>query len=133
MAVHGIRRQELKTIERNFKVVRRNLGEGIPHYGNPLDPAFGMRLEKFALEFDLQQDLPTFQAMEMRPVGQTGIDVAPLAFRGNVFGWTVSAEAAMRLFDAFIAEGFNLVDTADVYSRWVPVFFRVREAEDRGS
>jgi aryl-alcohol dehydrogenase-like predicted oxidoreductase len=58
--------------------------------------------------------------MEMRPLGKTGINVAPLAFGGNVFGWTVNAEESMRLLDAFMAEGFNLVDTADVYSRWLP-------------
>jgi hypothetical protein len=58
--------------------------------------------------------------MEMRPIGRTGIDVAPLEFGGNAFGRTMSAEAAMRLFDAFIAEGFNLVDTVDVYSPLVP-------------
>jgi aryl-alcohol dehydrogenase-like predicted oxidoreductase len=58
--------------------------------------------------------------MEMRPLGRTGINVAPLAFGGNVFGWTVSAVDSARLLDAFMAEGFNLVDTADVYSRWAP-------------
>jgi aryl-alcohol dehydrogenase-like predicted oxidoreductase len=58
--------------------------------------------------------------METRPLGRTGINVAPLAFGGNVFGWTVNAADSERLLDAFIAEGFNLIDTADVYSRWLP-------------
>lgn len=46
--------------------------------------------------------------------------VAPLAFGGNVFGWTADAAQSERLLDAFLAEGFSLIDTADVYSRWVP-------------
>jgi aryl-alcohol dehydrogenase-like predicted oxidoreductase len=58
--------------------------------------------------------------MDMRPLGQTGINVAPLAFGGNVFGWTVTAADSERLLDAFVAEGYNLIDTADVYSRWFP-------------
>jgi aryl-alcohol dehydrogenase-like predicted oxidoreductase len=48
------------------------------------------------------------------------LEVAPLAFGGNVFGWTVAEPAAFLLLDAFVAHGFNLVDTADVYSKWAP-------------
>lgn len=55
-----------------------------------------------------------------RPLGNSGIDVAPLAFGGNVFGWTADEATSFRLLDGFIDAGFNLVDTADVYSRWVP-------------
>ena len=57
--------------------------------------------------------------MERRKLGQTDIAVAPLAFGGNVFGWTVTEGEAFRLLDRFTAEGFNLIDTADVYSNWV--------------
>jgi aryl-alcohol dehydrogenase-like predicted oxidoreductase len=46
--------------------------------------------------------------------------VAPLAFGGNVFGWTADEATSFSLLDAFVDAGFNLVDTADVYSRWVP-------------
>lgn len=53
-------------------------------------------------------------------MGKSGIRIAPLAFGGNVFGWTVDEKASFHLLDAFVAAGFNLVDTADVYSRWVP-------------
>lgn len=53
-------------------------------------------------------------------LGGSGLKVAPLAFGGNVFGWTVDEPTAFRLLDAFTAAGFNLIDTADVYSRWVP-------------
>lgn len=58
--------------------------------------------------------------MEKRPLGKNGVLVAPLAFGGNVFGWTVDEATSFKLLDAFVGEGFNLIDTADVYSRWVP-------------
>ncbi len=58
--------------------------------------------------------------METRQLGKSGIAVAPLAFGGNVFGWTIDEATSFQLLDAFVAAGFNLVDTADVYSRWVP-------------
>lgn len=58
--------------------------------------------------------------MEKRTLGKSGIEVAPLAFGGNVFGWTVDEKKSFHLLDAFVAAGFNLIDTADVYSRWVP-------------
>jgi len=57
--------------------------------------------------------------MEMRPLGRSGILVSPLAFGGNVFGWTADEAMSFRLLDAFVDAGFNLVDTADVYSTWV--------------
>jgi aryl-alcohol dehydrogenase-like predicted oxidoreductase len=58
--------------------------------------------------------------MERRRLGSTGFDVAPLALGGNVFGWTADEPTSFRLLDAFVAAGFNLVDTADSYSRWAP-------------
>ena len=58
--------------------------------------------------------------MMMRPLGRSGLEVAPLAFGGNVCGWTADERTSFALLDAFVARGFNLVDTADVYSRWVP-------------
>jgi aryl-alcohol dehydrogenase-like predicted oxidoreductase len=58
--------------------------------------------------------------MIMRPLGGTGLQVAPLAFGGNVFGWTADEATSHRLLDAFVEAGFNLVDTADVYSVWAP-------------
>ena len=57
--------------------------------------------------------------MNRRKLGNTGFDVAPLAFGGNVFGWTVDERTSFRLLDAFVDAGFNLIDTADSYSRWV--------------
>jgi aryl-alcohol dehydrogenase-like predicted oxidoreductase len=56
--------------------------------------------------------------MKMRKLGTSGLEVAPLAFGGNVFGWTIDEPTSFRLLDAFVAAGFNLIDTADVYSRW---------------
>jgi aryl-alcohol dehydrogenase-like predicted oxidoreductase len=58
--------------------------------------------------------------MDMRPLGNSGLKVAPLAFGGNVFGWTADEPTSFALLDAFVDGGFNLVDTADVYSHWVP-------------
>jgi aryl-alcohol dehydrogenase-like predicted oxidoreductase len=57
--------------------------------------------------------------MDRRKLGSTGFEVAPLAFGGNVFGWTVDEAMSFKLLDAFVAAGFNLIDTADSYSRWV--------------
>lgn len=56
--------------------------------------------------------------MQLRPLGRSGLQVAPLAFGGNVFGWTADEKTSFSLLDAFVDAGFNLVDTADVYSRW---------------
>ena len=56
--------------------------------------------------------------MNRRKLGNTGFDVAPLAFGGNVFGWTVDEATSFRLLDAFVDAGFSLIDTADSYSRW---------------
>jgi aryl-alcohol dehydrogenase-like predicted oxidoreductase len=58
--------------------------------------------------------------MERRPLGRTGFTVTPLAFGGNVFGWTADEPTSFALLDAFVAAGGNLIDTADSYSRWVP-------------
>jgi aryl-alcohol dehydrogenase-like predicted oxidoreductase len=56
--------------------------------------------------------------MEKRELGKSGISVAPWAFGGNVFGWTIDEKTSFELLDAFFDAGFNLIDTADVYSRW---------------
>lgn len=56
--------------------------------------------------------------MQQRQLGRSGISVAPFAFGGNVFGWTADQAMSFRLLDAFVAAGFTLIDTADVYSRW---------------
>jgi len=58
--------------------------------------------------------------MKKRRLGKSDIEVAPLAFGGNVFGWTADEATSFRLLDGFVDAGFNLIDTADVYSVWVP-------------
>ncbi|XWW44255.1 aldo/keto reductase [Fibrella sp. USSR17] len=58
--------------------------------------------------------------MEQRTIGSSTLSVAPLAFGGNVFGWTANEATSYQLLDAFVDTGFNLIDTADVYSHWVP-------------
>ena len=58
--------------------------------------------------------------MQLRPLGRTGLQIAPIVFGGNVFGWTADEKRSFELLDAFVDAGFNAIDTADVYSRWVP-------------
>lgn len=58
--------------------------------------------------------------VEKRPLGQSGISVAPLALGGNVFGWTANEPTSFDILDAFVDAGGNMVDSADVYSAWVP-------------
>jgi len=58
--------------------------------------------------------------MNARALGRSGIRIVPLVFGANVFGWTVDQPTAFRLLDRFADAGLNAIDTADVYSRWVP-------------
>ena len=58
--------------------------------------------------------------MERRPVGMSAMAVAPLAFGGNVLGWTADDATSFRLLDAFVDAGGTMIDTADVYSAWAP-------------
>ncbi|HST21391.1 MAG TPA: aldo/keto reductase, partial [Blastocatellia bacterium] len=58
--------------------------------------------------------------MKKRKLGNSGLEIAPLAFGGNVFGWTADEPTSFRLLDKFAAEGFDFIDTADVYSRFAP-------------
>jgi aryl-alcohol dehydrogenase-like predicted oxidoreductase len=58
--------------------------------------------------------------MNTRPLGRSGLQIAPLVFGANVFGWTVDQPGALKLLDCFVDSGLNAIDTADVYSRWVP-------------
>ncbi len=58
--------------------------------------------------------------MKNRKLGNSDLEVAPLCFGGNIFGWTVDEKTSFELLDSFVASGFNFVDTADVYSAWVP-------------
>jgi aryl-alcohol dehydrogenase-like predicted oxidoreductase len=60
------------------------------------------------------------QQMKKRKLGKSDIEIAPLALGGNVFGWTADEPTSFLLMDAFVDAGLNLIDTADVYSVWVP-------------
>jgi aryl-alcohol dehydrogenase-like predicted oxidoreductase len=58
--------------------------------------------------------------MQTRKLGNSGLEIAPLVFGGNIFGWTVDEPTSFKLLDAFVAAGFNMIDTADIYSTWKP-------------
>lgn len=59
-------------------------------------------------------------ALTQRALGKSGLNIGPIVLGGNVFGWTLDEAASFEVLDAFIEIGFNAIDTADVYSRWVP-------------
>ncbi|AXK79605.1 aldo/keto reductase [Pseudolabrys taiwanensis] len=58
--------------------------------------------------------------MQLRPLGRSGLQIAPLMLGGNVFGWSADEKTSFAILDAFVDAGFNAVDTADSYSRWAP-------------
>ena len=58
--------------------------------------------------------------MDKRKLGNSGLKIAPLIFGGNVFGWTADEATSFTLLDRFVGAGFDCIDTADVYSKWVP-------------
>ncbi|MBX5439436.1 MAG: aldo/keto reductase [Thermoflavifilum sp.] len=58
--------------------------------------------------------------MQYRTLGETNLQVSVLCFGGNVFGWTADEQTSFRLLDHWVAMGFNFIDTANSYSRWVP-------------
>src|SRR5262245_46786323 len=62
----------------------------------------------------------TGNKMDKRKLGNSGLEIAPLIFGGNVLGWTADAATSFKLLDGFVAAGFDCIDTADVYSKWVP-------------
>ncbi|SDH55838.1 aldo/keto reductase [Chitinophaga filiformis] len=58
--------------------------------------------------------------MEKRQLGRSALQLVPLVFGGNVFGWTADEATSFSLLDAFVSAGFNTIDTADSYSHWAP-------------
>ena len=58
--------------------------------------------------------------MQTRQLGRSALQVSPLCLGGNVFGWTIDEATSFSLLDAWVDAGFNFIDTADVYSIWVP-------------
>ena len=57
--------------------------------------------------------------MQKRKLGNTDLEVSPIAFGGNVFGWTIDQDKSFEIIDGFVGAGFNLIDTANNYSYWV--------------
>src|SRR5215217_9046048 len=57
---------------------------------------------------------------QRRPLGRTGFSIAPVVLGTNVFGWTIDEPTSFSVLDAFVDHGFDAIDTADSYSRWVP-------------
>ena len=58
--------------------------------------------------------------IKKRKIGKSGLEVVPFAFGGNVFGWTADEKTSFNILDAYVGAGFDFIDTADVYSAWVP-------------
>lgn len=58
--------------------------------------------------------------MERKPLGKSGLSAAPIMLGTNNFGWTIGQQASNAVLDAFVAQGGSLLDTADVYSAWIP-------------
>jgi aryl-alcohol dehydrogenase-like predicted oxidoreductase len=58
--------------------------------------------------------------VNQKALGKSGISIAPLALGGNVFGWTIDEKQSFAVLDAFVDLGFQLIDTANIYSTWVP-------------
>ena len=58
--------------------------------------------------------------MTKRKLGNTDLNIVPIVFGGNVFGWTIDQQQSFKVLDAFVEHGFNAIDTADFYSIWAP-------------
>lgn len=58
--------------------------------------------------------------MQKREIGKSGLKITPLMLGGNVFGWTADEAASFAVLDAFVDQGGDAIDTADVYSAWAP-------------
>ncbi len=58
--------------------------------------------------------------MIKRRLGNSTLEIGPITFGGNIFGWTADEPTSFKLLDAFVASGLNFIDTADVYSKWIP-------------
>ena len=58
--------------------------------------------------------------MTERALGQSGLSIRPFVLGGNVFGMTADKAASFAVLDRFVEHGGGMIDTADVYSAWVP-------------
>ena len=58
--------------------------------------------------------------MKSKELGNTGLQISPIIFGGNVFGWTLDEKESFKMLDEVLDKGFNTIDTADSYSHWAP-------------
>ena len=72
------------------------------------------------MRFVTSSEPVTNDHMQKRKLGDTGLEIAPLVFGGNVFGWTADEKTSYALLDSFMESGCETIDTADAYSRWAP-------------
>lgn len=113
----------MKTLSPSFRFIRSTVGRaafvaaGTCAWKKPIQTQLRWRFDQDTRAI---RTLRPPKKMRRRSLGNSGLEVAPLAFGGNVFGWTVDERTSFRLLDAFVAFGFNLIDTADVYSRFAP-------------
>ena len=68
--------------------------------------------------FQVIVSLTKIKTMNLVNLGKTQLEIPPIAFGGNVLGWTADKEESFKLLDALLEKGFNYIDTANVYSRW---------------
>jgi aryl-alcohol dehydrogenase-like predicted oxidoreductase len=80
----------------------------------------GDRLQVASLAGPLDSNELKRRTMQKRTLGKSELEIVPLVFGGNVFGWTIDEATSFGILDAFVDRGFNCIDTADVYSVWMP-------------
>jgi len=76
--------------------------------------------QTFSIHYIFHASHDRTPAMQTRTLGNSNLQVAPLALGGNVFGWTIDQPTSFQILDAFVDHGLNLIDTANTYSTWVP-------------
>jgi aryl-alcohol dehydrogenase-like predicted oxidoreductase len=84
------------------------------------DPYLAGWIDELADQANQSPKQNTRATSKKRELGNSGISFRPFAFGGNVFGWTLDQARSFQILDAFIDSGFDFIDTADVYPKWVP-------------
>jgi aryl-alcohol dehydrogenase-like predicted oxidoreductase len=99
---------------------KNHTGASLASWSGLGEPAGGRRISAHQRRAVLKGGKRAEIVMEKRRLGRSGLEVAPIVFGGNVLGWSVDQTRGNALLDAFVDLGFNAIDTADTYSRWVP-------------